>query len=227
MNSKCIDCSRIIIFTGDFGSGKTMLALNYARYLASTGKHVGLIDADSSKACYRLRDILSVYPHIDNVTLLSPLGKVADTDIPSLSHVWAALQSNMFPYLVFDLPGEYKGAVLLKSIRTMLKDSYELLYVINICRPFGGNLEEIVAQIEKLQYYTEMRFTGLVANTNLGRQTTEDVIVKGFAAASEVSRVVGIPVKLIGVPKDIKVSIIDWNGQILEIFLLDEPYWVS
>lgn len=215
---------RAVIFIGDYGCGKTLLAIHYARMLASLGHKVGLVDADNSKSCYRLRDLFNLYLHNDRISLIGPEGILSHSDIPSVSHLISALQSNKHPCLVFDIPGENRGIRMLSSIRYALPDECELLYVLNTCRPFSQSIEEIITRIKRIQTQTMLKCTGLVANNNLGRETTVEVVKEGIAVAEKVFCLTGIPVKIVGILSNIKTQLSECSGNFLEVSLNEDPY---
>ena len=48
---------RITIFTGHFGSGKTEVAVNYARQTARAGKKTAIVDLDIVNPFFRTADV--------------------------------------------------------------------------------------------------------------------------------------------------------------------------
>ena len=49
--------SRIRVFAGHFGSGKTEIAINYAIYLAKQGHKVAIVDIDIVNPYFCTRDV--------------------------------------------------------------------------------------------------------------------------------------------------------------------------
>ena len=52
--------SRIRVFAGHFGSGKTEIAINYAIYLAKQGNKVAIVDIDIVNPYFCTRDVKSI-----------------------------------------------------------------------------------------------------------------------------------------------------------------------
>ena len=63
-----------------------------------------------------------------------------------------------------------------------------------------------------------MKFTGLVNNTNLGRETDADVVLKSVSYAETVSNLMKIPVVMTTVPAEIFQQL---EGKIDNLFPLE------
>ncbi|KUO51152.1 MAG: hypothetical protein APF76_16810 [Desulfitibacter sp. BRH_c19] len=206
------------IFTGDYGCGKTLLALHYALRLAHGANRVLLVDADNSKPCFRLRDAVKKYKLPENIDLIQPEGKVAHTDIPTVTHTLGALLKSIeYDSVVLDIPGDFKGRSVLGRLRKSIDLSFELLFVVNTSRPLNNILADIVTHVRKIEMVSGMKVTGLVSNTNIAQETTMEVVLKGFEILLQVSKHLQIPIKMIGWIPGSHGIIPDWDGIYLEV----------
>ena len=75
------------------------------------------------------------------------------------------------------------------------------MFVINIRRPFSQTADELIEMKERIEWRSRIQITGLVANTNLGAETTLETILDGYKVAQEVSQRTGLPIGFVSVDR--------------------------
>lgn len=197
-NAVPISNQRIVVFFGAFGSGKTELAINYARELKQSGEPVTLVDLDNVSPLFRTRDAHGRLRTM-GIRLLWPAAEYGATDLPVLpAEVYGALQ-NREQRVVFDVGGDDWGARALSPFHSYFKEGqYDAWFVVNTRRPFTRDVEGICQAVAEVQGASRLTATGLIANTNLGPATSLDLIREGFAIVSEAARRLGLPVIFLG-----------------------------
>ncbi|MBN2360760.1 MAG: hypothetical protein JXR83_15000, partial [Deltaproteobacteria bacterium] len=71
----------VTVFVGNFGSGKTEIAINYAIMLAGRGERVQLVDIDLVNVYFRSREART-YMEEHGVEVVAPTGDYAFADLP-------------------------------------------------------------------------------------------------------------------------------------------------
>lgn len=201
MNSK-----RITIFTGNFGSGKTELALNYAVYLKGKNDKVAIIDLDVVNPYFRSREKDLLMKENDIEVIFPKKLKYADLPIitPQLNKV---LQNDSYCGVI-DVGGEEDGATVLGSIADRVKKTdYELNLVINTKRPFTDNLKGIYQMKEKIEKASHLNLDKLVCNINIGSETSIDQIKTDYPIVKKASQELGLPIKFISVREELAEGI--------------------
>ncbi len=192
--------SRVTVFVGAFGSGKTELALNFAMCLADAGGGDGspravLADIDILKPMFRSRE-LSAQLAARGVRVVSGAPGYETADVPALSPaIYGAIEDKSVP-LVMDVGGDDDGARALGRFRSHLERAgYDMLYVVNTLRPFSSAPEQITAMLRAVEDSSRLACTALVSNTNLGAASSAKEVRTGLGTVRRVSDEVGIPVR--------------------------------
>jgi len=197
-----MDYKRVTIFTGNYGSGKTEISINYSLFLSGIISHVLLVDLDVVNPYFRSRektellaknDIEVIYPH-----------KLLYADLPIIPAEIQKLTTNRNNYGVIDLGGDEEGATVLGSISPKLSDQeYELNLVVNNFRSFTRNQEGIIETRKRIEDRSRLKVDNLICNANLGRETGIDDIKKGYLIIKETALKLEIPIKFISVRRDL------------------------
>jgi len=186
---------RITIIGGAFGSGKTEFAINYAKYLKTEfpGK-IGLVDLDIVNPYFRSRDLTAKLEQIGITVVSSEPGKEY-ADIPALSpQIYSFLQDRSYR-VVFDVGGDPVGARALGRFNQYFKaEPFDFWIVINPFRPDTGNADQTAKMIDGLQNAARIQATGLVADINLGRDTTLEIWRQGLPLIQEISTRLNLPI---------------------------------
>ena len=209
--------SRVTVFVGAFGSGKTELALNFAIRLANAGSGTGggagdgapravLADIDILKPMFRSRE-LSAQLAAMGVRVVSSASEYEMADVPALSPaIYGAIEDKSVP-LVMDVGGDDDGARALGRFRLHLERAeYDMLYVVNTLRPFSSGPEEIITMLRAVEGASRLGCTALVSNTNLGAASTAEEARTGLDIVRRVSGRVGIPVRFFTVSRGVAQS---------------------
>ena len=187
---------RITLFAGHYGSGKTSIAVSYAKYLKSQGKNVKIIDLDIVNPYFRTKDSeADLAEH--GIELISSEYANTNLDAPALpKEIYSAI-SQKEAYLVIDVGGDDRGAVALgRYTPDILEDEYEMLFVANCYRPLTKTPEEALEIMREIETASKLPFTAIVNNSNLGDLTTENDILASTEYINKLSELSGLPVKM-------------------------------
>jgi len=190
---------RIVIFSGHFGSGKTELALNLAVSEGKAQRPVTLVDLDVVKPYFRSRSGRE-FLAAANVDFVAPEGDLLQADLPVILPKVRALCRGVASRVIMDVGGDDTGARVIGSIADVLDPSEtEFLMVLNFRRPFTPDPNAAVEMAHEIEAAARARFTGIVSNTHLMQETTWPVIREGFTMAIQTGKMLGIPVKAVGI----------------------------
>jgi len=199
---------RINIFIGAYGSGKTELAVNYALKLKlkKIGQKVGLVDLDIVNPFFRSRE-LKTFLNGQGIEVLSTEKGLEEADLPALSpRIFAFLQDSTYQ-AVFDVGGDPVGARALGRYEDYFSPRtqggagagagagvYNLWWVINPYRPgcFGSDL--LLDLAGRLESTSKLKITGIIDNSNLGKETTPELRTEGARIVDETAALLNLPV---------------------------------
>lgn len=168
------NCShRISIITGHYGTGKTEFAVNLALALAETGRQVMLADLDIVNPYFRSRERRQLLEE-SGVRLISSSQACSDADVPALPAELLTILENREIQGVLDIGGDPVGArVLARFQPKIVREDYQLIYVLNANRPEVRSTEKAIAYLRGIEATTGLACTGIVNNTHLCGETTE------------------------------------------------------
>lgn len=185
---------RLTLVTGHYGTGKTEFSVNLALALAGEGARVALADLDIVNPYFRSRERRELL-EAAGVRLVATSQALADADVPALPAELHAVLEDRTVRGVLDIGGDPSGARVLRRYRPrILKEDYQLLYVVNAARPEVRTAERSVEYLRGIEAVTGLSCSGLVNNTHLCNETTPETVREGALLAGEVSRMTGIPV---------------------------------
>ena len=215
---------KITIFAGHYGSGKTNLAVNAAIRLRERYESVILCDLDIVNPYFRTKDSREVLARC-GVRLISPMFANTNVDVPYLPAEVAAIFTDAVS--VIDVGGDDAGAVALGQYAKRIEDAgYRMLLVLNRRRYLTREPEEAVKIMHEIEAVSKLKFTGLVNNTNLGVETTADIITEAREYIQEVSRRTSLPVVATSYREDLSPALDERDGEAWPIRIYGKPGWV-
>lgn len=190
---------RVTVITGNFGSGKTEIAVNGALELGRSGEPVTLVDLDVVKPYFRCR-ALKVEMAGRGVRVVSADGEAARADMPVVPPDALGLILNGGPRVIVDVGGDPVGALVFGAISEALpKSNVEHLLVLNFARPQTETVEQAVATVRAIEAAARLPVSGLVSNTHLLSETTPDTVRSGLRLTEQAAAVLSLPVALVAV----------------------------
>jgi hypothetical protein len=217
---------KVTVFTGNFGSGKTEISLNYALHLIKENEKVAVIDLDTVNPYFRSREKNELMEE-KGIEVVYPK-ELKYADLPIITPNIKKYLQNEDYYTVIDVGGEEDGAKVLASIAgDVEKTDYEINLVINTKRPFTDNLEGIKKMKQKIESASKLSVDNLVCNINLGAETTIEDVKNDYPLVKKASKELDLPIKFISVRKDLQGDLekLDYKEDIFTIERLLKNPW--
>ncbi len=210
---------RVNLFMGHYGSGKTTVAVNYAISLARLKNKVSIYDLDIVNPYYRTVDALGMLEAEGVDLIVSPFAET-NVDIPAMNSASYKMIDDLSRFAVVDIGGDDRGALALGRFSEKIKEenNFEAYMVVNKFRPETKDISGVLSVMEEIERAGKIKFTALVNNSNLGKETTINEILEGEDFCKEVEKNTGIPLKITSIRKDL----IDKKYQIKNVLPVEE-----
>ncbi len=186
---------RISTIVGGYGSGKSEVAVNLARFFVTNQtESVTIADLDIINPYFRSREAAAELGAL-GISCLFPPGDQIYAELPIiLPNIKSAIQ-NGNGRLILDVGGDDVGARVLSSLADAFNPStQDFLFVHNARRPFTSNLEGSLQVMKEIETSSRLHFTGIISNTHLLTETTPEIILSGLELARMIGREAELPV---------------------------------
>lgn len=218
------------MIVGNYGSGKTEVAVNLSLTAARSGRLVSIADLDIVNPYFRCREAERLLSE-KGIRVVVPTGANAWADLPIiLPQIRGLLHPAEHKLNILDVGGDEVGSRLLSSFFELLQGKpYSLWQVINVKRPFTDTVSGCLDMLSKIEKTSRLKVTGLVINTHLMDQTETSTILEGIELTKEVSSRSGLPIELLAVMDNL-VDSYDWNQfgyNLLPMKRRMLPPWIS
>lgn len=188
---------KMFVLIGNYGSGKTELALNFAFKAAERGERTELLDLDMVNTYFRLTE-RGRMTRMKEIRLVSPNYACSGIETLSLPAEVASAFDMDWDTVVFDVGGDATGSTALGRYHQDFMDlepgALQVLNVVNTRRPLAGTVEKIIHLQEEMEKHSRLKITGMINNTNLATVTGPDELRDGYEIIRQVSERTGTPV---------------------------------
>ncbi len=183
----------IVVIVGNYGSGKSEVAVNLAMHHRQAGLEVKVADLDLVNPYFRSREARAPLAQL-GIEVVLPPREYLQADLPVLSPAVSGLIRRPGDIAILDAGGNNVGAMVLAALGDAFADRRcEVLQVVNPMRPDTASIPGCLKIRAEIEAAAGLPVTGLVGNANLIDETTADVIRDGYAFARELSRASGLP----------------------------------
>ena len=194
----------IIVIVGGFGSGKTEVSVNLAKFLKANGHDlVSLVDLDLVNPYFRTREARTELKAL-GIDLIAPEGGKFYADLPILLPQVRSLVEDPEGLLILDVGGDEQGTKALGSISDIFNDGeYDMLMVLNSRRPQTSNVETSLGTMERVESTSRLHFTGLISNTHMIDETDGEIVIEGYKLSVEISKRTNLPMAFVSAKRNV------------------------
>ena len=189
-----MDYKRLTLICGHYGSGKTNIAVNLAVTLRKQQENVALADLDIVNPYFRAEDSRDLLEQ-NGIRLICSEFANSNVDFPALPQEIYSLTDDRSIHAILDIGGDERGALALGRIvpSILAENDYEMWMVINRYRPLTPDAESTLDVFREIEEACKMRFTGIINNSNIGRETTPETVLASMDYARETAALAGLP----------------------------------
>ncbi|MBS1261089.1 MAG: Adenylyl-sulfate kinase [Calditrichaeota bacterium] len=178
----------VVLFTGNYGSGKTEVAVNVAEALARDGRRVTIADLDLVNPYFRCREAREPMEEL-GIRVIAPEAELHSADLPILlPHVRGAVE-HTDGITLLDVGGDNVGATVLASLAPVFRRRrFAMHFVLNRNRPFTGTVAGAMTLMDEIEAASKLAITHVTGNTHLMEETTLEMAREGAAFCRDAAR---------------------------------------
>lgn len=191
----------VVVITGNYGSGKTEVAVNWALFLRRAGKPVTIVDLDIVNPYFRCREAKDLMEE-QGIRVIAPSGEMHHAELPILLPEVRGSIKKPQGITLLDVGGDQDGARVLSGLAHVFDEhDYEMLQVVNQRRPYTDTVEGCLKIQEQIEASSKLRVSGLISNSHLMDETDESVIVEGARFTRSVGQAKGQDLRFVTVER--------------------------
>ena len=185
--------TQYLVLTGNYGSGKTELALNLALGFAPLFRTT-LVDLDIVNPYFRSGEKAEEMKAA-GVRMLMPTYAMTTVDIPALPAEIQSVFEVPSDRVIFDVGGDDTGAAALGRFYPSFmarREQTKVAFVINCMRPLTKEPEDITDLAVRVQNRGRLKIDLLINNTNLADRAEPEMIEAGEKTVLTCAKLLGI-----------------------------------
>ena len=214
-----------IILVGDYGSGKTEVAVNLSLGLVQGDRPVALADLDLVNPYFRSREVHEPLEQA-GVQVVMPKGGHQFADLPILLPSVKGLLQNKELLSVLDVGGDEVGSRVLAGLAPVFsKERHAFWFVLNANRPFNDTVDGCIKTIRRIEKSSDLKVSGVVSNTHLMDETDSQMILAGLELAQKTARQLELAVKFVAVMEEFAEEITTPDVPLLKMTRIMVPPW--
>lgn len=184
--------TKYVVLTGNYGSGKTELALNLA-LAARRGGSATLVDLDIVNPYFRSGEKIDMLREAD-IRVLMPTFAMTTVDVPALPPEIQSVFETPCDRVIFDVGGDDTGAAALGRYAPSfqrLRGETTVCLVVNCMRPLTQRAEDIAEMGQRIMQRGRLSIDVVINNTNLADLTEPDMLRAGHEEAVRAAAMLG------------------------------------
>lgn len=188
---------KMVILVGNYGSGKTEIAINLAVNGAQKGLKTLVIDLDKVNDYFRMSDKVTLLQE-KQVQVVSPTFAGQGVTPSNMSAAVASAFDGDWDLVVFDVGGDAAGALSLgryhQDFAALQPGQLAVYDIVNVFRPMSETPEKILKLKAEIEDFARQQVTGFVNNSNLLNYASANDLRAGYDVIRGASDLSGIPV---------------------------------
>lgn len=188
---------KFIVLIGNYGSGKTEIAINLAVNAADKKLDTIVIDLDKVNDYFRMSDRVELLTE-KKINLVSPTFAGQGVTPSNMSAAVASAFDGDWDLVIFDVGGDSAGAMSLgryhQDFAALDPAQLNVYDIVNVFRPMSESPEKILKLKSEMEDFARLEVTGFVNNSNLLNFASADDIRQGYDVLSVTSEQCGIPI---------------------------------
>jgi len=194
----------LVAVVGNYGSGKTEVAVNLALTRSKAGMRVRMADLDLVNPYFRARETNAILAR-KGVELVLPPESYMHADLPILTREVAGLIGAPEPLTILDVGGDQMGARVLAALADAYKEqTVTLLQVVNPYRPKTNTINGALLMKGEIENGAGLKVTGWIGNSHLMDQTGPETIYAGYRFMTELAEQSQLPLCFITTPAHLR-----------------------
>ena len=186
--------------------------------MADKGIPTAFLDIDIVNPYYRAKDSEELLQQ-HGIEFISSEFANSNVDVPALPNEMYAVLDRPEKSYVLDVGGDDRGALALGRLTPGIleENNFDMFFVYNASRPLTSDTEGALEVAGEIYAACRLPFTGIVNNTNIGKETTPETVIANYEKAKALADAMGLPIVMNSVREDLIPSL---EGKIPHLFPL-------